>query len=173
VLLLDDGDAFTGGCGWVDPLLLLAVIDRALRSVMLEAGPHDEPLPVSVNAAGRIELNLMMSAHPLNLRREVSLVLRSGALRNLHDLVMAVGFGADAVAPYLLLEAALDDPSRRLDPQQWAKRLSNTLKALNLGIEKVTSTMGIHELRGYGRLFGSIGLGEPLAQAMNTVNYGA
>jgi len=35
-------------------------------------------------------------------------VVRSAALRNLHDLILLLGLGTDAVAPYLLLETAVD-----------------------------------------------------------------
>ena len=64
--------------------------------------------------------------------------------------------GADAVVPYLIFEATLNDPN--LTPEEQTERMKNTLKALRSGIEKCTSTMGIHEARGYGRLFASIGL---------------
>ena len=39
------------------------------------------------------------------------------------------------------------------------------------GLEKVISTIGIHELRGYGRLFSSIGLNEEIAKYLNIVNF--
>ena len=43
--------------------------------------------------------------------------------------------------------------------------------ALNKGLEKVISTIGIHELRGYGRLFSSIGLNDEIAKILNIVNF--
>jgi glutamate synthase (NADPH/NADH) large chain len=153
-------------------MLVLAVVDRALRKSFITQETANHPLPVAFGAAGQIDLNLTMSSHPVNLRRQTGLVLRSGAIRNLHDLVMAIGLGADAVAPYLLFEAALGDVQRKLEPGVRLEKLGNTLKALRTGVEKVISTMGIHELRGYGRLFGSIGLSQPVAGVMGTANYG-
>ncbi|KHF29395.1 hypothetical protein LR68_01756 [Anoxybacillus sp. BCO1] len=44
-------------------------------------------------------------------------------------------------------------------------------QALNKGLEKVISTIGIHELRGYSRLFSSIGLHEEVAAVLNIVNF--
>jgi glutamate synthase (NADPH) large chain len=38
-------------------------------------------------------------------------------------------------------------------------------------MEKVISTLGIHELRGYGRLFSAIGLADEVADALNIVNF--
>ena len=154
LILLDDRTSFSKGRGWLDPHLALAVVDRALRQKF-----------------GRMEFVRIPSAASDNLRRRAGIILRSGAIRNLHDLAMAFGLGSDAVAPYLLIETAVDDPSGQLGPQERAARLANTVKALRIGLEKVISTVGIHELRGYGRLFASIGLSRPVAEAIGTVNY--
>jgi glutamate synthase (NADPH/NADH) large chain len=135
VLLLDDSSAFSPGCGFVDPLLAVARLDRALKE--------------QVDAAGE------------SLRRACSLVVRSGALRNLHDLVFALGMGADALCPYLLWELADEHPDG----------LKNLLAVLGKGLEKVMSTMGTHELGGYGRFFAAIGLAPELAEIFAVDNY--
>jgi glutamate synthase (NADPH) large chain len=80
------------------------------------------------------------------LARQVSVGLASGGLRNLHDIALALGTGAVAVEPWALW--ALAGPER-------AVRLR---AALEKGLEKVLSTMGTHELAGYGPAFCSIGL---------------
>ena len=77
--------------------------------------------------------------------------------------------GADAVVPYLIFEATLIDANLTLEEK--IERVKNTLKALRSGIEKCTSTMGIHESRGYGRLFASLGLSTSIALALGTKNY--
>ena len=79
-IILDDTDVYGGERLWIDPLLAVASVDRALR----EAGY----LP--------------------NLRRQVGIVLRSGALRDLHDVVLALGLGANALVPYALYAVGLD-----------------------------------------------------------------
>jgi len=53
--------------------------------------------------------------------------------------------------PYMIWETVTSEPARQLDAAERHTRLANTLKALRVGLEKVISTMGIHELRGYGR----------------------
>jgi glutamate synthase (NADPH/NADH) large chain len=165
VLILDDRQAFDSGCTWVDPLLCVAVIDRALRNTF------DFDVNRPDGHASEFWRSIRSAIPPTSIRRSVGLVLVSGAIRNLHDLIMALGLGVDAIVPYLLFEAAVNDIQRQLPVEQRANRLQNTLNALNAGLEKVISTMGIHELRGYGRLFASIGLSSPLALAMGTVNY--
>lgn len=96
------------------------------------------------------------------LRRECSLVLRSAAIRSLHDIITVFGLGADLVSPYYMFLTVLDESN---------KPLLNLYSALTKGIEKVISTIGIHELRGYGRLFSSIGLHEEIAQILNIINF--
>jgi glutamate synthase (NADPH/NADH) large chain len=147
IIILDDRAAFSAGQGWIDPILALAVVDRALRATDTSEG-----------------------ALEISLRRRTGLILRSAAIRNLHDLIMALGLGADAVAPYALLDLAAGGGSPA-SPDETSARLSRTLQGLLAGLEKVASTMGIHELRGYGRLFASIGLSAALAAALGTKNF--
>jgi glutamate synthase (NADPH/NADH) large chain len=137
VILVDDGTAFRHGRHAIDPHLALSWIDLAL--------------------------NRELDEHGESFRRRVSLVLRSGALRNLHDMAMAVAVGADAVNPYLVLDGAMH-------AENW-KALENLVIALRKGFEKVISTMGIHELRGYGRFQSSIGLEPELAGYLRMRNF--
>ncbi|HDX9589923.1 TPA: glutamate synthase [Bacillus pseudomycoides] len=96
------------------------------------------------------------------LRRDCAIVVRSGALRSLHDIVALYGLGADVINPYLTFATVNDGTETPL---------LNLYNALNKGIEKVISTLGIHELRGYGRLFSSIGLHEEIAQILDITNF--
>ncbi|WP_379971082.1 glutamate synthase-related protein [Ectobacillus sp. sgz5001026] len=97
-----------------------------------------------------------------HLRRQCSILLRSGAIRSLHDFVTVYGLGADAISPYLMFATVSDENS---------KPCVNLYNALNKGLEKVISTLGIHELRGYGRLFSAIGLNKEIADVLNIVNF--
>ena len=170
LILLDDSCAFQGGNGWIDPTLVLSIVDHALRQTFVGANPATTPIPLPLDGNGKIDLGLMASPPSINLRRQTGLVLRSGAVRNLHDVMMCIGMGADAIVPYLIFESAISEIKGA--PEDPANRLKNTLKALRSGVEKCTSTMGIHELRGYGRLFASIGLSAGIASMLGVSNYG-
>ena len=102
------------------------------------------------------------------LRREASLVVQSGAIRNLHDLMFVLGLGADAVHPYLLwrVSAGFVD-----DELAGPRVIEHTFSVLQKGMEKVMSTMGIHEICGYGRIFSAIGLRSDLAAIMRLTNF--
>jgi glutamate synthase (NADPH/NADH) large chain len=138
LLVLSDRTAFEGERPWLDPHLALSAIDRALREYRV--GAADE-----------------------NLRRRTSIVLRSGAIRNVHDVCMALGLGADGVCPYVLTEVICVD--------DYQSDISNICSALRKGIEKVISTLGIHEVRGYARLFSAIGLKTELVEIFGTPGY--
>ncbi|CAN5477979.1 glutamate synthase-related protein [soil metagenome] len=138
LIVLSDRTAYEGDRRYLDPLLALAAVDLALREHLLAAGE-------------------------VNLRRRCGVVLRSAAIRNVHDTVLALGLGADAVCPYTMVEVSLVDDYRT--------DVDNLAAALRKGIEKVISTIGIHEVRGYARLFSSIGLKPELTQVFDTPAY--
>lgn len=146
-LVLDDTLVADGENLWLDPLLVTAAVDRALRQAKYEK----------------------------NLRRSTGIVVRSGALRDLHDMALCISLGANAILPYALYAVAIGIAPRgsRQQPedqdiQQW---LSNTVATLTKGLEKVTSTIGCHELRGYGHSFSTIGLAKGIANIFGTPNY--
>jgi glutamate synthase (NADPH/NADH) large chain len=155
LLLLDDSDAFVDGKLFLDPHLAVASVDKALRETW---DAENDDLPKSQR----------------NLRRRCSIVLRSGALRNLHDLIFAISLGADAVVPYLLYDVALcsEKPECPIaDEWERARRLTNVIVGLSKGLEKVIATMGTHELRGYGKNFASIGVAPEIAQLTECKNF--
>ncbi|MBI5557422.1 MAG: alpha-hydroxy-acid oxidizing protein [Deltaproteobacteria bacterium] len=102
------------------------------------------------------------------LRREASLVVQSGAIRNLHDLMFVLGLGADAIHPYLLWRVSAGFAEAELSSSQVT---AHTFAVLQKGMEKVMSTMGIHEICGYGRIFSAIGLRSDLAAIMRLTNF--
>ncbi|WP_202080985.1 glutamate synthase-related protein [Caldalkalibacillus salinus] len=137
IVVLDDRHSHQDGALWIDPHLVLSKVDQHLINCRDNQG--------------------------ISLRRKASLILRSAAIRSLHDIAVASGLGADAVNPYLLFAtvASEDQPERS----------SNLYEALNKGLEKVTSTIGIHELRGYNRIFSSIGLKNEIADVLQVTNF--
>ena len=146
-IVLDDSDVYEGRRLWIDPLMVTAVVDRALRSADDQA----------------------------NLRRRAGIIVRSAAIRDLHDVAMLISFGANGVNPYALYAAAVGiapkGGSNMPEDNQSVQWMSNVVKALTLGLQKVTSTIGCHEIRGYGHSFSSIGLSKGVASIFDTPNY--
>lgn len=147
-VLLDDTAVMDGIKHWIDPLLAVAAVDTALRET---------------NHEGR------------NLRRLAGVVLRSGAVRDLHDVAMSISLGANAINPYMLYAAGLGlapkAPREAPTPEALISTLDLLVGTLTKGLEKVTSTIGCHELRGYGHSFSSIGLAKGVASQFDMPNY--
>ena len=135
LIVLTDRTVYDGERRYLDPHLATSAIDQALKQYRVESGAQ-------------------------NLRRRCAIVLRSAALRNVHDVVLALGLGANGVNPYVMLEVVCVD--------DYAQDVSNVCAALSKGIEKVISTIGIHEVRGYARQFSSIGIRPELAEIFQT-----
>ncbi|MBK5230438.1 MAG: glutamate synthase, partial [Thermoleophilia bacterium] len=139
LIVLSDRTVYDGDRRYVDPHLAIAAIDLALKSA--KSGDPDE----------------------VNLRRRTGLVLRSGALRNVHDVMIALGLGADGVCPYVMFEVACMD--------DYEADYNHLCSALRKGVEKVISTIGIHEVRGYARQFSAIGLKPEIAETLGVQSY--
>ena len=149
-----------------------SALDR-LKSEAVEAVKNGKTLLVIDDAQAHKDGQLWLDPHLVTavvnqelvdqqFRRQCALVLRSGAIRSLHDVMVALGLGANAISPYLLFGTVSDET---------ATPVVNLFQALTKGMEKVISTIGIHELRGYGRLFSAIGLHVELEKALGIVNF--
>ncbi|MBI3521813.1 MAG: alpha-hydroxy-acid oxidizing protein [Chloroflexi bacterium] len=119
--------------------------------------------PLLVVAAAHAALLVQPSRDDGSLRRRCTLLVSAASIRQLHDVMVTLGLGADAVNPYLLLEHAISNG----DPDA----LGNLVEALRKGIEKVISTLGIHELRGYGHAFSGVGLAPDVARFLGVASF--
>jgi glutamate synthase (NADPH) large chain len=94
-------------------------------------------------------------------RTRCALVLESGDAREVHHCALLLGYGAGVVNPYLAFET-LDDMIRQglLVGVSHEKAVRNYIKALNKGILKVMSKMGISTLQSYcgAQIFEALGL---------------
>ena len=106
---------------------------------------------------GRVHQHLINKG----VRLKASLIVVSGEIRDAHDLSCHIAYGASAVWPYLALEKArllsIDNPDLNLSP---AQAQENYRDALNKGLLKIMSKMGISVLSSYrgGCNFETVGL---------------
>jgi glutamate synthase (NADPH/NADH) large chain len=98
-------------------------------------------------------------------RTRCALVVESGSAREVHHCALLLGYGAGAVNPYLAFET-LGDMIRQgqLLGVTHEKAVKNYIKALNKGILKVMSKMGISTLQSYcgAQVFEAVGLDRAL-----------
>jgi glutamate synthase (NADPH/NADH) large chain len=94
-------------------------------------------------------------------RTRCGLVVESGDAREVHHCALLLGYGAGVVNPYLAFES-LDDMirQRQLVGVSHDEAVTNYIHALNKGILKVMSKMGISTLQGYcgAQIFEAVGL---------------
>jgi glutamate synthase (ferredoxin) len=94
-------------------------------------------------------------------RVRVGLIIETGEPREVHHVALLLGYGAGAVNPYLAFET-LDDMIRQglLPGLDHKTAVKNYIKALNKGVLKVISKMGISTIHSYrgAQIFEAIGL---------------
>jgi glutamate synthase (NADPH/NADH) large chain len=95
-------------------------------------------------------------------RTKATLIIETGEAREVHHYCLLVGYGASAVNPYLAFET-LDDMIRQdMLFLEHKKAVYHYIKAVNKGVLKVMSKMGISTLQSYrgAQIFEAIGLKE-------------
>jgi glutamate synthase (NADPH/NADH) large chain len=133
-----------------DGATILVLSDRA-------CSPGRVPIPALL-ATSAVHHRLARAGR----RMRVGIVVETGEARETHHVACLVGFGAEAVNPYLMLESARElideDPEPAL------------VKALDAGLLKVISKLGISTVASYrgAQAFEAIGLDRGLVDAWFT-----
>ncbi|MFL5299648.1 MAG: glutamate synthase large subunit, partial [Anaeromyxobacteraceae bacterium] len=117
----------------------------------------DAPIP-SLLAVAAVHHHLIREG----TRTRIGLVLESGEPREVHHFALLVGYGASAVNPYLAFETIHDQVSLGLIPGPAEDAEKKYVKAVNKGIVKVISKMGISTIQSYhgAQVFEAIGLNQ-------------
>ena len=104
------------------------------------------------------------------LRTETGLVVETAACMEIHHFATLAGYGAEAVNPYL----AFDTMNRMLrelpDRPGFAEAQQRYIKAVNKGLRKVMSKMGISTFQSYcgAQIFDAVGLSEEFVEQFFT-----
>ncbi len=97
-------------------------------------------------------------------RVQTALIVESGEIRETMHAALLLGYGASALCPYMTF-AVLDDLVKKGKIQEeYATAEKNYIKAVDKGLKKIMSKMGISTIRSYrgAKIFESIGLSEEL-----------
>lgn len=93
---------------------------------------------------------------------KVGLIVETGEAREVHDLCCLLGYGADAICPYLVFETLSSMRHKGiLEPPMEDKEIfNNYVSAAARGISKVMAKMGISTLHSYkgAQIFEAVGL---------------
>jgi len=107
-------------------------------------------------AVGAVHYHLIREG----LRTEAGLVVETGEARQVHDFCLLAGYGAEAINPYLafdVLTSLIPEMPEDLDEDEVHKRY---IKAVDKGMLKVMSKMGISTYQSYcgAQIFDAVGL---------------
>ena len=97
-------------------------------------------------------------------RVQTALIVESGEIREVMHAALLLGYGASALCPYMTF-AVLDGLVKKGKIQEeYATAEKNYIKAVDKGLKKIMSKMGISTIRSYrgAKIFESIGLSEDL-----------
>jgi glutamate synthase (NADPH/NADH) large chain len=131
-------------------------------------GPSKAAIPSLLATAG-VHHHLVREG----TRTQCALVVESGDAREVHHVALLLGYGAGVVNPYVAFES-IDDMIRQgqltgfdrgsadSDKADRDKAINNYIKALNKGVLKVMSKMGISALQSYcgAQVFEALGLNQ-------------
>ena len=143
-----------------------SAIDAGAAILIVSDRGSDErlaPIP-SLLATSAVHQHLVAE----RTRTRVGLVSESGDAREVHHLCLHIGYGANAVNPYLAYETIAEmvaEGLHGLDPSMGVEAAHrNFTKAASAGILKVMSKMGISTVASYtgAQIFEAIGLGPDL-----------
>ncbi len=93
-------------------------------------------------------------------RTKVSLILESGEPREVHHFSALLGYGADAINPYMVFESLSDMIGQDMLKIDLEKAIANYLKGAIKGVIKTMAKMGISTVASYrgAQIFEAIGL---------------
>ncbi|PLT29968.1 glutamate synthase large subunit [Peribacillus deserti] len=95
------------------------------------------------------------------VRTKASIIIESGEVREVHHFAALIGYGADAVNPYLafaVFKQAVADGSLKASYEDAVKKF---VKGVTEGVVKVMSKMGISTVQSYrgAQIFEAVGIG--------------
>lgn len=137
----------------------IILTDKTVEDTSLEEGVGVAFIP-SLLAVSAVHHYLIS----VQKRVQTALIVESGEIRETMHAALLLGYGASALCPYMVY-AVLDDLVKKHKIQEeYATAESNYIKAVDKGLKKIMSKMGISTIRSYrgAKIFESIGLSEDL-----------
>src|SRR4029077_10514591 len=143
----------------------LAIRSGYTLLILSDRGVDEEYAPIpSLLALSAVHNHLVRE----KTRNKVALIVESGEPREIMHFALLLGYGASAVNPYLAIETLEDlhrDGAFPVD-YSWDKVFKNYMKAIDKGLLKTFSKMGISTLQSYqgAQIFEAIGLDRSLVE---------
>jgi len=137
---------------------ILILSDRGINS--------DHAAIPALLATGAVHFHLIRKG----LRTEVGLVVETGEARRVHDFCLLAGYGAEAVNPYLAFDTLSNLAHEFGDDLTIEEAHKRYVKAIDKGMLKVMSKMGISTYQSYcgAQIFDAVGLNSEFVETYFT-----
>ncbi|MDO4931333.1 MAG: glutamate synthase large subunit [Prevotellaceae bacterium] len=166
-ILFDMSEGEAGLARAVSELCRAAVesVDEGVNYIILsDRGISDSQAAIpSLLAVSAVHHHLIS----VGKRVQTALIVESGEIREVMHAALLLGYGASAINPYMTF-AVIDDLVKCHKVQEeYATAEKNYIKAVDKGLKKIMSKMGISTIRSYrgAKIFEAVGLSEELLQA--------
>ena len=152
-----------------DAFHLSSVIDRICNDaedevnngcqfiILSDRNVSRDRIPVSsILAVGAVHHHLIRE----RLRSKCAIVLETGEAREVHQLCILVGYGCDAICPYMVFEMTQMLREENVIDCSDEEAFNNYVDAVDRGISKVMAKMGISTMQSYkgAQIFEAVGL---------------
>ncbi|AXI40084.1 glutamate synthase large subunit [Bacillaceae bacterium ZC4] len=140
-----------------------AVENGATLLVLSDRGVNEEYAAIPTLLAGSALHQYMVKK---GTRTKASIIVECGEVREVHHFAALIGYGVDAVNPYLALETVRNAVQKGTIPYSYKEAVKRFKKAVTDGVVKVMSKMGISTIQSYrgAQIFEAVGIGEEVIE---------
>ncbi|WP_243386407.1 glutamate synthase large subunit [Bacillus kexueae] len=140
-----------------------AIQNGAALLILSDRGVNENQIPIpSLLAGSALHQYLVRNG----TRTKVSILIESGEVREVHHLSALIGYGVDAINPYLALETIEHVVKEKQLAISYENAVSQFIKAATDGVIKVLSKMGISTIQSYrgAQIFEAVGISEQVIE---------
>ena len=138
-------------------------IESGVNIIILSDRDNDDkkaPIPALIAVSGLHHYLIEKGT-----RTKTSIILESGEPREVHHFAALLGYGVDAINPYLAIETIVDMiENGQMEDTDAEKAVYKYMKASVKGVVKVLSKMGISTIQSYrgAQIFEAVGISRPV-----------
>jgi glutamate synthase (NADPH) large chain len=134
-----------------------AIADGASLLILSDCDMNEEEAAVPVLlAASALHQHLVRKG----IRTKASIIVESGEVREVHHFAALIGYGVDAINPYLTFATYREAVLEGKIPFSYEETVEKYIKGVTEGVVKVMSKMGISTIQSYrgAQIFEAVGI---------------
>ena len=155
------GTGLAAGLDWLTCQIEVALKKRKTVVILSDKKIGEEEFPIPMLLATAHVANHLKKLKKSN---EISIIVETGEAREVMHFALLLAYGARAINPYLVLNAVVNLSNNNQIEKSPTVAMTNYIQAINKGLLKVMSKMGISTIRSYktSMLFEAVGLDKQL-----------